>query len=594
MTVWKVQGFGGMVPALDPRLLPDTAAMYAQNCLLKPGSIGPLPEPEALHTLGVGASFAYRLPASYADASFLYGSTYMEFNDPDMMVIRAPVVDDQYDRYYFVSPQEPPKYNTRARIDASQPAWLLGVPAPSVAPIVNSSGGVSSTLETRSYVYTWVTDYGEEGPPSPSTERTDKIDASPWVITCALPTADDMGVDRNLTKLRIYRTVTTAEGSAAFYLVTELTLPTVIFNDTLSSAVVSLNPQLESTQWAGPPSDLSGWILAPNGFIVGWRGTQFAEIWFSEPYRPHAWPAEYTLVVEYPIVGMGISNQTIVCCTEAYPVSLQGVHPHYMEVNKLVNHEPCMARGSILSGPEGVFYASPNGLVLVTPGLAENITKGIIGKRDWNGLVKVPRLRAARLGTAYFAYGSVQIGVFQDDAFQIDAFATEDVTGALTGVVIDPTSDRVSFSMLRQDTPVDNCYNDPWSGEVILISDGEVQWLDIVTENVTYQSYLWKSKIWQNSYERNAAACKVYWDTAVGLSENPVAMNPNPNEIRFYVKGGNYLQDTLILTRPLEVPGELIRLPSGGKYDYIRFEIESTYRILSVQFATTVKELDAA
>src|SRR6188768_856112 len=125
MTVWKVQGFGGMVPALDARLLPDTAAVFAENCLLKSGTVNPLPDPEVLHSPAAGVSFAYRFPASYADAAFLYDSTWMEFDDPDTTVVRAPTIDDTHDRYYFVSPQITPKYNTRARIDASLPPWLL-------------------------------------------------------------------------------------------------------------------------------------------------------------------------------------------------------------------------------------------------------------------------------------------------------------------------------------------------------------------------------------------------------------------------------------------------------------------------------------
>jgi hypothetical protein len=594
-----------MVPALDARLLPDTAAVFCENCLLKAGTAQPLPYPETLHTLLPGTSFAYRFPSSYADASFLYDSTWLEFDDPDTCVVRAPVIDDQYDRYYFVSPQIPPMYNTRVRIDAGQPPYLLGVPNPTVAPIVTPPVG---TVETRSYYYTWVTAFGEESGPSPPTTATGAVTGI-WAITGFAPPAADMfpaGTQRQIKWIRIYRTVTNDAG-ATIHRVVEQLLPDTTYDDILTGAVVALNPVLPSTTWGPPPSDLHGFILAPNGYLVGWRGTQFSEVWFSEPFRPHAWVAAYTQVVEYPIVGMGITNQTIVCCTEAYPVSLQGVSPQYIEINKLVNHEPCAARGSILSGPEGVFYASPNGLVLVTPGLAENITKGIISKRNWQLLLNVPRLRAARLGMAYFAYGSVQIGIFQTgsatpapgyNAFQdqgppglendprYDGFATEDTGGAMVGVVIDPTSDRVAFSMLLSDTPIDNCYNDPWSGEVLLVTDGKAKWLDVVSPNVDYQRYVWKSKTWQTAELRNVSAAKVFWDNVQGFS--PQSYDAEPNVIRFYA------DERLVLTRPLDKSGELIRLPSGYKADFIRFEIEGTMRTLSVQFATTVKELSSA
>jgi hypothetical protein len=610
MSVWRVKEMGGMIPAVDKRLLPDSAASFTENGLLKSGSLIPLPEYQTLHTLAPGSSYAYRLPANYADAQFLFASTYMEFDDPDTSVIRAPTIGDTHDRFYFVSPEIPAKYNTRARIEAGQPPFLLGVPAPTIAPIVAPVGGVSATLVTRAYVYTYVTRYNEEGPPSPPTKATDKVDAT-WGITCTAPLTTDMqpplgaGPDRDITKIRIYRTILGTDGVTQYYLVTELDLPTVAYNDILTDDVVSLNSILVSQSWSGPPDDLFGFVLMPNGFIAGWRGNQFSEVWFSDPFHPHAWPAEWVQTVEYPIVGLGITNQSLVCCTEGYPVTLQGTHPQYMQVNKLVNHEPCLSRGSILSGPEGVFYASPNGLILVVPGLAENITKGIIGKKDWQQLLQVPRLRAARLGMQYFAYGAVQVGVFQTgeptpppgyDAFQdkgppgdeanpaYDAFMTEDLTGALIGVVIDPTSDTVAFSMLRSEFPIDNCYNDVWSGEVLLITDGKVKMLDIVTPGLQFQTTKWRSKIWQNSELRNVAACKVYFDDVY----NPaVTSGEDRGVIRFFA------DNVMVWERPLAKSGELMRLPSGYKATYYEFEIETTWRIHSVEFATSVKELAA-
>jgi len=594
MSVWRVREMGGMVPAVDERLLPDNAAAYTENGLLKSGSLIPLPQYQRLQDVAPATSFAYRLPVSYADAQFLYNSHWMEFDDPDTSVVRAPTIGDTHDRFYFTSPEIPPKYNTRARIEAGQPAWLLGVPAPTIAPIVNSTGGVSETDVTRSYVYTYVTEYNEEGPPSPPTLDSDRTDAN-WQITVTAPVFDDFGVKRNIKKVRIYRTIYGSDGATQYYLVTEQPViaaapAVIIYDDILGDDVVSLNTILPSTSWSGPPDDLFGFVLMPNGFLAGWRGLQYSEIWFSDPFRPHAWPAEWTQTVEYPVVGLGVTNQSLVCCTEAYPVTMSGTHPQYIQVNKLVNHEPCLSRGSIISGPEGVFYASPNGLVLVVPGLADNITKGIISKKNWNTLLQVPRLRAARLGMSYFAYGAISIGVFQDDAFQDgpsneeETFMTEDLTGSLTGVVVDPTSDMVAFSMLKSEFPVDNVYNDPWSGEVLIVTDDKVKTLDVVTSGLPFQTAKWKSKIWQNSELRNVAVCKVFFDD--GYSTTPGNAS-NRGVIRFFADG------VQIWERPLVKSGELMRLPSGYKATFYQLEIETTWRIHSVEFATSVKELAA-
>jgi hypothetical protein len=115
--------------------------------------------------------------------------------------------------------------------------------------------------------------------------------------------------------------------------------------------------------------------------------------------------------------------------------------------------EPCFSRGSILSTPEGVYYASPNGLVLAAGGSVRNITdRTSITKDKWQSLTAISTIRAARLGWAYFAFGSALPGVFQDDTFQADTFAMEDFEGAYSGVLIDPTDGRVGFNLLSDRT----------------------------------------------------------------------------------------------------------------------------------------------
>lgn len=583
MVALRVSAFGGMIPALDDRLLPDNAAVLAENALLESGAIVPLPKPTFVDTLAPGTLRAYRLPASYTDAAFFPLSTYIEFADPDTTVVRGPVFGDTYDRYYWASPSGVPMYNTRARIELGDPPWLLGIPAPAAPPGVTPSGGVSSVTVTRSYVYTYVSAYGEEGPPSVPTVVTGKIDDT-WNLTFTSPVAGDLGVNRNLTQIKVYRTITNSLGVATHYLVTTLTLPTVAFADTLTDPVVVLNSVLESTNWTAPPADLQGFVLMANGIFAGWRTAPVSEIWFSEPYRPHAWPGGYVQTVEYPIVGMGVLNNTLVVCTAGHPTTVTGAHPQYMAPSKINELEPCVSRGSILSTTEGVYYASPNGLVLVVPGQAVNITKDIISKRKWQSLTEITKLRAARLGMAYMAYGSAQVGVFQTDTFQNDAFMMEDVTGARAGVVIDPTSQRVAFSMLRSDDPLLNCYNDVWSGEVMLISD-DLYALDLVNPMAEPQPCVWLSKIFQTTEIKNFAAVKIFWDLGITTWPIPPA---ELGQFQFYV------DERLVYTRPLVKSGELFKLPSGFKGDFCQFKLTSKVRIMSIQIATTAKELASA
>ncbi len=75
------------------------------------------------------------------DSTITGASTWLEFNDPDTNVVKSPIIDDQWDRYYFASPSTIPEYNTHDRITAGLPAWLLGVPPPGCAPTLSVTGG---------------------------------------------------------------------------------------------------------------------------------------------------------------------------------------------------------------------------------------------------------------------------------------------------------------------------------------------------------------------------------------------------------------------------------------------------------------------
>ncbi len=591
-----------MVPAVDDRLLPDTAAARAENTWLYSGAVVGINEPRALLTLTSAAiGKVFRIPNNLIDSEHLDDSTWMQFEDINTDVLKSAVVGDTFERYYIASPTTEPKYNTRARIENGDPSWLLGLPAPIVAPVINIVGGASGTNRTSAYVYTWVTEYGEEGPPSTPTLATGKIDAS-WNLTLNSPVPGDLGVDRNITDVRIYRTVTSASGVATYFLVAEQDVAITTYSDTQSDTTVSQNNTLESTNWTAPPSDLQGWVSMPNGIVAGFREN---EIWFSEPYRPHAWPAQYALAVDYPVVGLGVVGQALVVCTENHPYQITGIHPATMSQSRMATLEPCLSRGSILSAPEGVYYCSANGLVLVANGQAQNITRGLITKDQWQkvvGVTTIATLRAARLAGAYYAFGSARFGVFEEDAFDVEldingdgaSFEAEDFTGAFIGFLVDPTNERVAFNALTTTLPTVNVQNDPWTGELFLIRDGILYWVDIAEEEPTYEAFKWRSKIYQTGKVDNFAAAKLFFE----VSSTAPVLNPVRNTDLVQTLAADqyglfrvYADSRLIMTRELRTSGELMRLPSGFKASYWQFEIESRVRVLSFQVATSVKEL---
>lgn len=590
MVALKVSAFGGMIPAQDDRLLPENNAALSENTYLDSGALQGLRVPRSLHTMvNVGYKYAFRIPQLSPDKNHIFASDWWEFLDPDTNVLRSQVANDTFERYYFMSPTQAPGYNTKARVLAANPSFVLGIPGPATAPAVVVTGGVGAT-ETRSYVYTWVSAYGEEGPPSPPFLQTGFTNGS-WDITLTAPTVPDT-TNRNLTRVRIYRTVTNTTGGASYFLVVDQAIATLLYSDTLASTVVAAAALLQSQLWSGPPSDLEGFVSMPNGMMAAWRSN---EVWFCEPFRPHAWPASYTTSVDGQIVGLGVVGQTLVILTDGFPYSATGVNPANMAFSKIATFEPCMSRASIVSTANGVFYASPNGICLAAYGIVQVASLPLATKDRWLELVKPEGLRAARLGPSYYAFGSSVIGSFQADAFQTDAFDQVDIMGAITGILINLTDSRIAWTSLTSSQMVENVMTDIWSGEVFIVRDGVVRWLD-VTANAYQGVFKWRSKQYQLSEQRNLGAMRIWFEPSTNdpsFSLNATRNTASPQTlaadqyglVRVYVNG------LLVMTRELRTPGEVFRLPGGFKNVYYQFEIEARVRVFNMEVASSVKEL---
>lgn len=713
MVALKLSNFGGMIPAVDENLLPESQAALSQNAWVYSGAIEGFREMTAVHTLvDPLAKKAFRIPKQYYDKDHIPDSFWLEFPTQEVDVIQSPTADDQFDRFYWAGQGVPPTYNTKTRIAAGDDPYKLGIPAPAVAPTITrasgkyflqassgvyrvngglsklynskayttdagsfGSGGVddiayenfgatralsstrgnldaspsviptdapknryavqghnvemryttsvagnrvtisdtgvvtkgvpaqpsaaSSTdpyeglgvAETRAYVYTWVSEFGEEGPPSPAT-LYDGWSADPWVIGVTPPTTLD-NTGRSITKLRIYRTITAVGGSTTFFLVTELDIAETAFTDSATSEVISGNTILESTFWSAPPDDLLGMIAMPNGIVVGWRSN---EVWFTEPYRPHAWPAPYALTVEFPIVGMGVIGQTVIVLTNGAPYAISGINPAAMAMSRLASSQSCLSRGSIVSTPTGVAYAAPDGLAIANAGGVQIITRDLITKDLWLDPTKylnIPSTRAAALNGGYYVWGSVGPGCFEPDTFNTDVFLQDDYTGAYNGAFIDMNNARVSYTKLYSSIPIYNCFVDTWTSEVLIVRDGKVFWMDLANSR-EHGSYIWRSKIFETPNQRSFEAMRIYFSTFKDTPElNPV---PNTNPVQELAAdqwglARVYADGVLRFTRELRSSGAMFRLPSGFKAQFWQVEIEARVKILSIELATSAKEL---
>ena len=585
-----INAFGGEIPAVDERLLGEGNAADAINTWLLSGRIEPIRSLVPLHTMvNPAARSWFRVPIGSSDIDHMVDSHWLEFENENVRVVRSPVVgQDDEGRYYWADGVFP-KMMTGDMIADADPPLRLGVPAPTTPPGVTPAGGVSVTMKTVAYVYTWVTALGEEGPPSPPTTVTGKIDDN-YHITMTAPGAGDT-LNRDLDFTRIYRTVVSAQGVSTFYFVAEVPIATLVYDDnaaTFPDSVIVANEQLQSANWAGPPADLQGLVTMPNGMVAGWRAN---EVWFCEPYVPHAWPVQYVVAVDPIIVGLGVYNQSLIILCEGQPYAATGVHPSAMAISKIQPLEPCTSRRSIVNTPNGVLYSSPNGLINITPAGAANLTLGTILKSQWAEMLHLSSVMASIIMNCYYAYSGSGGSVFQEDAFQNDAFQQESHYGLLPGAFIslaDPN--RLGTVVLDPNgTEMLNIVLDIFNGETMILREGVVNVVD-VRQSAPYAKYRWRSKIFTLPYLQNMGAAKVYWTPA-----DPSVVDPTTIFRVYAAEKGTTNDDGLMLRFEQEMTksGQIFRLPSGYKALYYQFEVEGFVTVNAIHCAQTAHELRA-
>lgn len=139
MPAVKLNVFGGMIPAVDARLLPEPNATTSRDTWLYNGILSGFKEPVYIRDLvNLDAKRVYRIPLDPYEKTNFNNSTWMEFEDPTVDVVRGPINDDAYSRYYWTGEDTDSLYNSLARIQAGDPPLKLGVPQPPVAPSISA------------------------------------------------------------------------------------------------------------------------------------------------------------------------------------------------------------------------------------------------------------------------------------------------------------------------------------------------------------------------------------------------------------------------------------------------------------------------
>ncbi len=485
MAYFKNKTFKGIAPAISPRLLNEEYGQVAENIDFESGTLVPVKIDLAVSTFSTGTRqsvFIYRHRT--ATGSSATTPRQLEWDEDYVKAVHSPLAtdDDEYQRVYWTG-SGTTAANTNYPKMASQAvaigagsfypsaSYRLGIPAPNAAPGTSISGTATATQEpdSVSYVYTYVSAYGEEGPPSAASTAIDKTDGE----TVALSLATFPSGSYNLTKMRIYRS-NTGSTSTSFQFCGEISSGTS-FNDTVAST--GLGEVLPSTTWVGPPNDdtslypygpLENLINVGNGVLAGHSGNRLC---FSEPYLPHAWPVQYRLTIDGTIVGLSATANGVVVLTESVPFFVSGVDPSAMTAMQVDVMQSCINKHSIVDMGEYVLYASPDGLVAITGTSGQVVTRGLIKAKQWNSDFKPSVIKA-------FLHEGKYVAFWKDGS-------------DYGGWVYDPQAQDTIISTLSVSAEVRGGTTDIGSGNVYLIVGSDAMQY---AGGATNQTAKWKSK----------------------------------------------------------------------------------------------------
>jgi hypothetical protein len=539
-----INRFGGISPLTPPRYLQDSQAQTAYNCLTGQGPIQPLKRTTELMVLPKPGT---------AQSIYRFGQT--ETNptrfwfhwDSVVDVVRGFVNGDTTERTFFTGVGIPQATDNELMTssDGRYPnrSRMLGVPQPTQPLTVAAEGtpDENATTETRVYTYTIVNSWGEESQPYTTVTAGMELDVlSGQHVRVSFPPVPSGAYEPRYR--RLYRSVN------GVYLLVYATIDggTVTADIPASADVVldyndpdELGEVLPSLTWQTPPPNLKGLTGLPGGVLAGFAGI---DVYFSEPYRPFAWPRQYNQTVGYDIVGLGNIDTTLVVLTTGKPYFIQGVSPDAMAVVEADLSQACVSKQSIVSMDGVVIYASPDGLIALAPGGSTNITEQSFGKHQWQSLFKPESIHA-------YAYEGKYVAFY-------------DTGNAKGGFVFD----RRAGTFTLHGIYAEGGYSDLKTDTLYLTVNNRLHTWD-TGEPLTFT---WKSK-------------KFTFPDLISFTCYRVNAEAYPVQVRFFRDG------VLYFTHEVR-DRNILRLPAGYAHDF-EVEVVSAFEVFNIQIARSPREI---
>jgi len=555
MAGFKLTTFSGLNEKISPRLLPEDMAQNAENVFLDSGRI------ESLNTdLNDPSESSNTHPALHISSATktIFKATannWLTFTE-DVDVIKSPIKEDSYGRFYFTGSGSFPKYGGLSTIiSGSGPypasSFRLGLPTPaaiSTISVDDSTADEGASVSSRAYIYTEITAYGEEGPPSEVTSNQIVDAADGATVTLTIPAATSGNY--NISKRRLYRT----DVNGVFRFVTDISgTSSGNYSENVIDAL--LGEEIESTDNLAPPDDVSadhpdgpmlGITVMPNGITAGFAGNTLL---FSEAFLPHSYPLANQLTTKDDIVGIASIASGLLVTTKGKPLLVSGTDPSAMAMVEIDANLPNANKRSLVDMGEYAIYSSPDGLVLASNSGINLVTEQIFTRDQWQEYYPE--------NVEGYEYEGKYVGFTWDGSNN----------SSKKGFLFDPRGGKNAFVDL--DFYATAGYNDRENDELYLVIDGL---LKKFTRGASKRSYTWKSKqfytnrpispgvakVDADSY--NSLTFKLYADGSLKHTESVANSNPfrlpggyRAKEFEIQLEGTDTINEVCVYESPQEI-----------------------------------------
>jgi hypothetical protein len=574
--------FGGLLPQVSIKALPNDRAQIAHNCLLWDGYLRPMPQWQVDQISSISPISLYKYPLGtngYAiDTNFRCAIRNLgePFDNSFALGIQANGVLGTY----------VDQFNNRA---------LLGIPIPNISGV---SQNITSNHQSvypiaRTYAVTFVS--GKlEGPPivlpriglSGTLFEGDFVDIG-FIL-------DPLQINQYaIDSIKFYRTIPgfdTGEQlgnplETGFHYVGSVSFPsssppaTISFSDQLDSSEIPGN-LLITDEWMPPPNATQraslffgqtegGWAV--NARLSGTVNSAPTFVEFSERFIYHAWPPQNKVEIPEYITGMAIYYDTVFLGTRSVPYVL---HVGFGEAEALsIPVKPFLdtfacTPNTMVSTNFGALYAAKDGLIALTTEEDRVTTKQLASPGDI--------LNTGNF--TYHFYDAIQAGWWNNNYFGFT------VNGGYIYNQPSPNDNEFPLGQLVTiDLPSGNIGPNVATGAGFFAAFGNVVY-KFPLPSYGYESspkanYTWKSKRYVMPGLTTFAAAKVVNDGSGTLSITINGYNT-----------GQESSPSFIYTRPL-THSNPFRFPHQFKCIEFDFVLTGTSVVEELHIATDIREL---